>query len=42
MDAEGLPEHEYLMIRASNKQFVDEDAEEGAVVDVIVEDRAVT
>ena len=27
MDAEGLPEHEYLMIRASNKQFVDEDAE---------------
>jgi tetratricopeptide (TPR) repeat protein len=27
VDAEGLPEHEYLMIRAGNKQFVDEDAE---------------
>jgi serine/threonine protein kinase/Tfp pilus assembly protein PilF len=27
VDAEGLPEHEYLMIRAANKQFVDEDPE---------------
>jgi tetratricopeptide (TPR) repeat protein len=26
-EAEGLPEHEYLMIRAANKQFVDEDPE---------------
>jgi tetratricopeptide (TPR) repeat protein len=26
-DAEGLPEREYMMIRAANKQFVDEDLE---------------